>query len=42
MTPEAAALQGLEALPHAMLVADGDQRLVFANAAFWRDVRRWL
>ncbi len=37
MTPEAAALQGAEALPHAMLVADGAQRLVFANAAFWRD-----
>lgn len=37
MTPEAAALRALEALPHAMLVVDGADRLVLANAAFWRD-----
>ncbi|NMJ40311.1 PAS domain-containing protein [Roseomonas sp. JC162] len=37
MTAEAAALRALEALPHAMVVVDGADRLVLANAAFWRD-----
>lgn len=37
MTPEAAALQAFEALPHALMVVDGADRLVFANAALWRE-----
>ncbi len=36
MTPGEAALQGLEALPHAILVVDEAERLVLANAALWR------
>jgi signal transduction histidine kinase len=35
MTREDAALRALEALPHAMLVMDGAERLVLANAALW-------
>ena len=31
------ALQVLEALPHAVNVVDGADRLAYANAAFWRD-----
>jgi signal transduction histidine kinase len=37
MTPEAAALRALEALPHAILVVDADGRLVFANPTLWRE-----
>jgi signal transduction histidine kinase len=37
MTPEAAALRALEALPHAVLVFDAADRLVFANAALWQE-----
>ncbi|MBB5689242.1 signal transduction histidine kinase [Roseomonas alkaliterrae] len=35
MTPGEAALRAFEALPHAMMVADGQDRLVIANAALW-------
>ncbi len=35
MTPEQAALRAIEALPHAILVVDGAERLVVANAALW-------
>ncbi|BDG73774.1 PAS domain-containing sensor histidine kinase [Roseomonas fluvialis] len=35
MTREDAALRAIEALPHAMLVMDGAERLVLANAALW-------
>lgn len=35
MTREEAALRAIEALPHAMLVMDGAERLVLANAALW-------
>jgi len=37
VTPAEAALRALEALPHATLVVDGADRLVLANAAFWRE-----
>jgi signal transduction histidine kinase len=37
MTREEAALRALEALPHAILVMDGAQRLVFANGALWTE-----
>ena len=33
----AAARAALEALPHATMVVDGEDRLAFANAAFWQD-----
>jgi PAS domain S-box-containing protein len=35
MNREDAALRAIEALPHAMLVMDGAERLVLANAALW-------
>ena len=35
MTPGDAALRAIEALPHAMLVVDGADRLVLANTALW-------
>ncbi len=35
MTREEAALRAIEALPHAILVMDGAERLVLANAALW-------
>lgn len=35
MTPQDAALRAIEALPHAILVVDGADRLVLANAALW-------
>jgi signal transduction histidine kinase len=35
MTREDAALRAIEALPHAMMVVDGAQRLVLANPALW-------
>jgi signal transduction histidine kinase len=37
VTPESAALRAIEALPHAILVVDGSDRLVFANAALWTE-----
>lgn len=35
MTPQDAALRAIEALPHAILVMDGAERLVLANPALW-------
>ncbi|MEO3474395.1 PAS-domain containing protein [Roseomonas sp. CAU 1739] len=35
MTPADAALRAIEALPHAILVVDGADRLVLANPALW-------
>ncbi len=35
MTPPDAALRAIEALPHAILVVDESDRLVFANTALW-------
>jgi signal transduction histidine kinase len=36
VTPQDAALRAIEALPHPILVIDGADRLVLANAALWR------
>lgn len=35
MTPEDAAFRAIQALPHAVMVVDGADRLVLANAALW-------
>ena len=37
MTPSDAALRAIEALPHAILVVDGADRLILANAALWTE-----